>query len=215
MPKITKMEIQKINKERVNIYIDGEYSLSVNGELVYKENLKKGMEIDLEMLQNLASKEEILRCRESALRIIERNYKTESELRNKLKEKNYNNEAIDFSIEFLKEYNYVNDNAYAKAFIRDKSLSKGKEKIRYELLKKGISKEIIEENMLLYMDEEIEHEAALKIGKKKYKLIVRSENDRYKISAKLYRFILSKGYNYDIVKSVVKEIMDENMFTEN
>ena len=34
MPKITKIEIQKNNKDRVNIYLDGEYALAINAELV-------------------------------------------------------------------------------------------------------------------------------------------------------------------------------------
>ena len=215
MPKITKIEVQKRNKERVNIYIDGEYSLAVNAELIYKENLRTNMEIDIEKLQEVAAKEEILRCRSSALRIIERIYKTEKELRDKLKEKNYSDNAIELSVEFLKEYNYLNDDTYAKAYIKEHASSKGSSKIKYELLKKGIDKDIIEANMPLCIDEETERAAALKIGEKKYRTIIKSENDTYKISGKLYRFILSKGYNYDIVKSVVKEIMNDDTFTEN
>ena len=37
---ITKIELGKRNKERVNIYIDNEYAFSISAELVYKENLK-------------------------------------------------------------------------------------------------------------------------------------------------------------------------------
>ena len=37
---ITKIEVRKRNKERVNIYIDEEYAFSISAELVYKENLK-------------------------------------------------------------------------------------------------------------------------------------------------------------------------------
>ena len=215
MPKITKIEVQKRNKERVNIYIDGEYSMAVNAELIYKENLRTDMEINIKKLQEVAAKEEILRCRSSALKVIERSCKTEKELRDKLKEKNYSDNAIELSIQFLKEYNYLNDNTYAKAFIKDHSSSKGSSRIKYELLKKGISKDIIEENMLKCIDEDIERKAALSIGKKKYRSIIKGESDTYKISGKLYRFILSKGYNYDIVKSVVKEIMNDDMFIEN
>ncbi len=215
MPKITKIEVQKRNKERVNIYIDGEYSMAVNAELIYKENLRTDMEINIEKLQKVAAKEEILRCRISALKVIERSCKTEKELRDKLKEKNYSDNAIELSIQFLKEYNYLNDDTYAKAFIKDHSSSKGSSRIKYELLKKGISKDIIEENMLQCIDEDIERKAALSIGKKKYRSIIKGESDTYKISGKLYRFILSKGYNYDIVKSVVKEIMNDDMFIEN
>jgi regulatory protein len=36
MGKITKIEIQKRNKERVNLFLDGEYAFSISAELVYK-----------------------------------------------------------------------------------------------------------------------------------------------------------------------------------
>lgn len=214
MPKITKIEMQKRNKERVNIYIDGEYTLAVNAELVYKENLKTGEEINVEKLQIVAEKEEMLRCKDSALRIIERSYKTEKEIRDKLKDKNYNDKAIDYSIEFLKEYNFLNDNSYVKAYIKDKLSSRGSTKIRYDLMKKGISKDIIEKYLEM-VDSDVERNTALELAKKKYKSIIKSESDSYRINGKLYRFLVSKGYNYDVVKDVVKKVTSSDEIFEN
>ncbi|MBE6070825.1 MAG: recombination regulator RecX [Clostridium butyricum] len=206
MPKITKIEIQKNNKDRVNIYLDEEYALSISAELVYKENLKVKDEVDISKLQVVAEKESMIRCKESALRMIERSYKTEKEIRDKLKQKGYEEKQIDNSIKFLKEYNFLNDSVYAKAFIKDKLNSKGSQKIKYDLMRKGVSKDIIEEN-LMDIDKSEEKEVALNIGKKKYDAIKKKESDNYKASGKLYRFLISRGYSYDIVKDVVKEIM--------
>ncbi len=41
MNKITNIEVQKRNEERVNIYIDNEFAFACYKELVYKEGLKK------------------------------------------------------------------------------------------------------------------------------------------------------------------------------
>ena len=206
MPKITKIEIQKNNKDRVNIYLDGEYALAINAELIYKENLKVKDDVDISKLQEIAEKESYIRCKESAIKIIERSYKTEKEIRDKLKQKGYEEKQINNSIDFLKEYNFINDNTYAKAFIKDKLSSKGSQKIKYDLMKKGIAKDIIEEN-LIKVDKNEEKEVALNVGRKKYESIRRKESDNYKLSGKLYRFLISRGYAYDIVKDVVKEIM--------
>ena len=46
MSKITKIEVGKRNKERVNIYIDYEYAFSINMELVYKFGLKEKQETE-------------------------------------------------------------------------------------------------------------------------------------------------------------------------
>lgn len=203
---ITKIEVQKRNKDRVNVYIDNEYAFSISMELVYKESLKPKMEIDVERLRDIADKEGYLKCKNAALKIIERSYKTEKEVRDKLREKEYTDSQIEKSIEFLKEYNFVNDDNYAKAYINDKLSSRGRQKIKYDLIKKGIDIQIIDEKLSL-IDSDDERNTAVALAEKKYRTIKKSESDEYKLSGKLYRFLISKGYNYDIVKDVVKEVM--------
>jgi regulatory protein len=206
MATITKIEVQKRNKERVNLFLDGEYAFSLSAELVYKEGLKINNEINSEKLKIIAESENFIKCKESALRIIEKTYRAEKEVRDKLKLKGYENISIDKSIEFLKEYNFVNDENYTKAFIRDKLKSMGSQKIRYTLLQKGVSKEIIDEE-LSNLNKENEINIAFNIAKKKLDIIKKKETDNYKISGKLYRYLISKGYAIDVTNDVVKKIM--------
>jgi regulatory protein len=206
MAKITKIEVQKKNKERVNLFLDEEYAFSLSMELVYKEGLKKDQEVDSKRLEILAEEESIIRCKSSALKTIERSWKTEKEVIEKLKEKGYGEKAINKSIEFLKEYNYINDINYTKAYIKDKLNLVGSQKIKYTLLKKGITKEIIEEE-LADSNKDDEQNTAFNLAKKKLEIIRKKESDNYKISGKLYRYLLSKGYDYDITSEVVKKVM--------
>ena len=208
---ITKIEIQKKNKERVNLFLDGEYAFSLSIELVYKEDLNRNDEIDSEKLKVLAEREGAIRCKSSALRIIEKSYKTEKEVRDKLILKGYEDNSINKSIEFLKEYNFINDINYTKIFIREKLKSQGSQKIKYALIQKGISKDNIEEE-LSNLNKENEKNVALNIAKKKLDIIKKKENDNYKISGKLYRYLISKGYEYDVTNEVVKEIMSLDEF---
>ena len=211
MAKITKIEIQKRNKERVNLFLDHEYAFSLSAELVYKEGLKINAEIDSEKLKILAEHESFIRCKESALRIIERSYKTEKEMRDKLRLKEYEDNSINKTIEFLKEYNFINDSNYAKAFISDKLSSAGSQKIKYALTQKGICKEIIDEE-LSKLNKDNEKNTAFNIAKKKFDILKKKENDNYKISGKLYRYLVSKGYGYDVINDVVKEVMSIDDF---
>ena len=208
---ITKIEIQKKNKERVNIYLDEEYAFSISAELVYKENLKVKDEVDIEKLKSVADKESYLRCKNSALKIIERSYKTEKEVIEKLQMKGYEQNHIEASIEFLKEYKFLNDDYYAEAFIKDKLNSKGSQRIKQDLIKKGIPRDKIEEK-LEGIDKIAEKNTARVLANKKLRIIQKSENDTYKISGKLYRFLISKGYTYDVVKEVVKDVMSIDEF---
>lgn len=208
---ITKIEIQKRNKERVNLFLDGEYAFSISTELVYKEGLKTKDEIDSDKLKIIADHESQIRCKNSALRIIEKSCKTEKEVRDKLILKGYEDNSINKSIEFLKEYNFINDSNYTKAFIRDKLKSQGSQKIKYTLIQKGISKENIDEE-LSNLNKESEKSTALNLAKKKFDIIKKKESDNYKISGKLYRYLISKGYEYDVTSEVVKEIMSLDDF---
>ena len=209
MGKITKIEVQKRNKERVNVYIDNVYTFSAYSELIYKENLKVNSEVDEEKLLRIAQKENVSKCKETALRIIERSYKTEKEMQNKLIEKGYDSESVGIAINFLKEYNFINENNYVKMYIKDRISTQGKQKIKYSLIRKGISDDIIEE-FLEDIESEDEKSAAIELAKKKYKSISRTETDRFKLWNKLCRYLVGRGYDYSVSKEVVNEVLDRD-----
>lgn len=210
MGSITEISVQKKNKNRCNIYIDNIFAFGVSNELIYKENLKVGMIIDEEKLKKIAYEENLINCKETALKIIERSYKTKKEMEKRLLEKGYNLEEINETLKFLERYNFINDESYAKAFIKDKTKTQGKQKIKYALKNKGISEEIIEEE-LSNLDMEREKENANVLALKKYNILIKRENDKYKIKEKIIRFLISRGYNYEVAKDAVKEILESIM----
>lgn len=208
---ITKIEIGKRNKERVNIYIDDEFAFSLSAEIVYKENLAPKQVIDVEKLTRLAREDEFMKCKSSALKIVERSYRTEKEIFNKLITKEYSKESINRTIEFLREYNLINDRNYVKMYVKDKLKSQGKNKIKYNLKRKGISDELIIEE-LCKIDDEDSKNGAIILAQKKYNELKRRESDQYKLSQKLYRFLISKGYNYDLASDVMKEVIKKDEY---
>ena len=210
MGSITEISVQKKNKNRCNIYIDNIFAFGVSNELIYKENLKVGMIIDEEKLKKIAYEENLINCKETALKIIERSYKTKKEMEKRLLEKVYNLEEINETLKFLERYNFINDESYTKAFIKDKTKTQGKQKIKYALKNKGVSEEIIEEE-LSNLDMEREKENANILALKKYNVLIKRENDKYKIKEKIIRFLISRGYNYEVAKDAVKEMLESIM----
>ena len=206
---ITKIEEGKRNKERVNIYIDNEYAFSVSKEILYKENLKVDDTVNIEDLREIVKKDNYIKCKNSALRIVERSYKSERELKDKLLLKGYDKDSIEKTMEFLKEYNFLSDNNYTKMYVKDKSKFQGKNRIKFDLYRKGIDEEIIQEE-LSSIDEEDEREVAYNLVLKKYNVISKRESDKYKLSQKLYRYIVSKGYSYDIASYAIKKVLENN-----
>lgn len=207
MGKITKIEVQRRNKERVNVYIDEEYAFPLSAELVYKEGLKIGSIVDEETLNAVAKKDDISKCKNAALKTIERSYKTEKEIVAKLTEKGYEAEAIEKSIEFLREYNFMNDEAYTKMYVKDKIRAQGKNKIKYSLLRKGIDDETISE-VLSGVEDDEERKRAYELASKKHMQLIKRETDKYKIWNKLSMFLVSKGYDYSLAKDVIKSVVE-------
>lgn len=96
-----------------------------------------------------------------------------------------------------------NDRDYVSSYIQGlKNSGKPFNKIRVLkfLLKKGISKDIIDESLSEIEDEDI-YESVLREAEKKIKYI-KGAND-FQRKQKLTTFLLRKGYPYDIVSSVI------------
>ena len=214
MNKITSIEIQKRNQERVNVYVDGEFTFACNYEFVYKENLKQGEGIDLAKIKKILIADEVKKCKATAIRIIERSQKSENEVYKKLLEKGYEEEACASAIAFLKEYSYIDDSKYVGMYIRDRVKSQGQNKIKYDLIRKGISVDIIKLGFEENIDEDAEFIAALNLAKKRYDILAKRETDKYKLSQKLYRFLVTKGYAFDLVSKIVKKVTNDGFEEE-
>lgn len=211
MGRISNIKIQKNNKKRYNIYVDNEYAFSVSEDVLIKESLQKGLDIDDNKLSNIIQEDNFIKCRETAFRIIERSYKSEKELKERLLEKGYNNIEINRTIDYLKEYNFVDNEKLCEMYIKSKIKTQGKKKIKYQLLHKGIDEETIN-NVLDNIDSESEYERekAIEVATKKYNLLIKKEEDIYKIKGKLYAFLAGRGYEYSIIQETISKIINKD-----
>lgn len=210
MPKVTKIEVQKNNKERVNIYVDNKYAFAAFIDTIINEGIVKGLELNSEIINKINCEERIKKCKNDAIKIVEKSYKTEKEVIDKLKSKEYTEKEIDYAINFLKEYKFIDDMSYAKSYIKSKTNNNGKNKIRYALKRKGISDEIINET-LNSINENEELESAMEVGYKKYISIIKRENDKYKIKNKLCAFLVGRGYDFQTAIKAVNKIMEREL----
>lgn len=208
---ITNIELCKKNKERSNIYIDNEFAFAMSNEIIYKFHLKIKSNIDMELMREIIKEDNYIKGKETALKYIERSYKTESEVRKKLLDKEYEEETIDRVIGFLSNYNFINDNEYVERYFREKLKAYGYKYVYNKLIQKGVDKNVIER---VYEDSNKEQEklGAYEVGKNKYKSLVRSEETYLKAYRKLYDFLIRKGYSSSLAKSIVDSICNKEDF---
>lgn len=203
--RITDIESQK-NRDRVNIYIDHKFAFGLTYEISYKYGLEIDKEVDLDFIENVLKAEEQIKTNNSALNLIAYRQRSVKEIYQSLKKKGYEEIYILKTIEYCKAQNYLNDEHFAQSFIKDKqNLNKlGSKRIRYELINKGISNEIIEKT--LQIEPEDEYDIALEMAEKKVNSY--SGQDRNSIYRKLGGFLQRKGYPYDIVTRVLNQVLD-------
>lgn len=202
--KITDIEPQR-KKDRVNIYIDNEFAFGLSLDLKYSYDLKIDMEIDDNFIENVLKEEEARKVINSALNFLSYRQRSEREIAQKLKEKGYEEVYIQRAISYCKEQGFIDDEVFAISFIKDKQNlnNLGQYRIKRELMQKGISENIIE--AVLIEDINLEYERALEIATKKY--LSYKDDDRNKIYRKLGGFLQRKGYSFDIVSKILKELL--------
>ncbi len=211
---ITKIEVQKKNKDRVNVYINDEFAFACSAELVYMHNIVKGKNVDAVYLHEIIEEDNYIKCKSTGLKIIERTYKTEFQITSKLVEKGYDEKAITRTIKFLKQYGFVNDEKFTEMYIKDKIKGCGKNKIKYDLIRKGIDEEKINVN-LASLDSTVEKQSAFKLAEKKYNLIVKNEQDYKKIYKKVSEHLMRKGYSSDIVSETLRNVVNKEIHELN
>lgn len=204
--KITKIERQR-RKNRVNIYVDDDFALGIDEEVMIKYNLKVGMEVDNSFIEDILLAEEENNALNDALNFLSYRQRSEKEVYDSLKRKGYAEENIEKVILSCKDKSYINDKNFAEAFMRDKvNLNKfGPERIKHELRLKGVSRNII--NEVIDFDRSDQYELAKEIADKK--IYSYRNDDKKAIYRKMSGFLQRRGFSYDIISKVVKEILNQ------
>ena len=126
------------------------------------------------------------------------------EVRDKLKTFDIAEEDKTKILDYLLDNRFVNDERYAKAFVRGKVNQSGWgiNKIRFHLIQKGINKDIIDE-ALGQTDKEAYHQRLIDILKTKAKTIKAASY--FEKKRKLAAYAMQKGFEGSLVWEVVKE----------
>lgn len=151
--------------------------------------------------------------REYALSLLEYADRTERQLRQKLEEKEYPADEIEETLLFLKEYHYLDDEAYAGRYVCAASAKKSKRQIRAALEQKGVARELIEAALREQpVDEEGQICALLR--KKGYDPGERMAPEQYR---RMLSFLARRGFSYDSIRKVMDDMKEEDFgdFGEN
>jgi regulatory protein len=206
--KITR--VVKKDSRNVSIHLDNDDIIFINYEIFLKSGLRKNDDISEDQIDSLIKENRRFAVKQRAFRYLGRRLLSENELRVKLKLKGYDENIIDEIIDELKKKQYLNDLEFARSFSSENIKIKfwGKNKIKAELVKRGIKNEIISEVLLEKFPEGNDLQNAVEIAGKKYKLLLHRHLDQKKIKEKLYSFLFSKGYDYEVSREAVEKLIN-------
>jgi regulatory protein len=206
---VTKIEYQKRDPSRVNIYIDNHFYCGISINTLASEALYEGKEINQETLDGLVERELVSRFLTRVSEYLSRTPKTEFQVRKYLKDLKFKKkgswfsedisinweEMFDLIVSKLKEYKYVDDERFARTFVESRLRSKprGKTVLIGELLAKGVDKEIAQQ----VCNEEVtdEYELLKSTYEKKYKGKKFDSKD-----SKMVSFLLRKGFSWELIE---------------
>jgi regulatory protein len=201
---ITKIEKQKRQPHRYNVFINGEYTFSVHEDLMIKYRLLKGTTIDREDLEQLLGEEERQKAYLTAIRFLSVRSRSVKEVTARLKRDGHEPELIDSVISRLTSEQLLNDAAFAEltAVERLHVQKKGRLWIRQELKQKGVLDRHIRET-IDGIDPETELSEARAIAEKRWRQTSGEPADRKR---KLIAFLLRRGYPSGTVHQVLRQL---------
>ncbi len=190
----------KIKTKKSNNYIielSNGKSLEIPIDIILKYNLEKHMLITEDICNKLNQEINLIKCKEIAYKFATYKPRSIKQIRDKLIENNFKENEILLTFEFLKKYNLIDDFDYSRKFILNYILTKrvGQRKIEYELLLKGISKEIVNKAInKFYPNNKVKEFIILEIKKKKNQILRKEKEKQY---IYIYNYLSNKGFYID------------------
>ena len=193
------MAVTPFDKRRSKVLISEDFAFVLyNGE-IRRYHIEEGAELTEERYRQILDEVLRKRARERAIYLLKEKDRTEAELTKKLREVFYPEEVIREVLELFKARHYIDDEEYGRRYLDNHSQKKSRRRLQYDLQRKGLDRDQIEELL-----EEIEVPEADQIRELLQK---KGETDQ-KEKGKLMMALARKGFAYEAIRSVMGEWLD-------
>ena len=200
---ITKLEIQHKRKDRCSVYLDGEFAFGISVDLLVQFGLTRGKALTSGQIEEIQYEGKKRNAKERAVRFLSFRDRSEKELRDKLKDLQFESGIIDWVIDEMKRMNLIDDERFAMTLARHKIMTKpmGEYLLRRELKAKGVPDAIIQ----TAVDKTYKNHDPMDLASqlavrqmKKYRHI-----DPIKAKKRVSDFLLRRGFGWDIIHDVL------------
>ncbi len=212
--KVTAISVQKRDKDRVNVSVNGKYRLSLDVFQLVDLEIKIGKEYTEEELVALEEESQFGKLYMRALEYCLMRPHSQRELKDYLYRKTRDTRTKEGSVRKgvsvaltervfnrLQIKGYIDDEKFAVYWIENRNLRKGssKRKLSAELGAKGVDRTIIERFL-----NETERDDATELQK-----IIEKKRSRYEDEQKFMSYLARQGFSYDDIKTALQRRDDE------
>jgi regulatory protein len=203
MKKITALEVQKRNPNRVNIHLDGEFAFGL--ARIVAAWLRVGQELSEEKIEQLQAEDARERAFQQAMLFLSYRARSESEIRQNLRKHEIPEPVIEQTLDRLRQDGLANDDQFARAWVENRSTFRPRSRrlMAMELRQKGLNDEAVSSAIADVDDEALDYEAAQK------KVARYKDLEWTDFRKKLSDFLARRGFSYSVVAPVVARIWSE------
>lgn len=188
-------------KEKVQVSFDCAQDLILYQSEVRRLGLHGQMEVSKELYEKIYYDIVGKRAVKRAMHLLEKMDRTQEQLQKKLSESGYPQELVEEAIAYVKSYHYIDDERYAKTYVRLNQEKKSAGRMKMDLLAKGVAQEVVARAL----EEENETEPETLIKKLMEKKKFDPASAAPKETAKMYQFLLRRGFSGTEIMHVLKE----------
>jgi regulatory protein len=203
--KITALKVQARNKQRVNVYLDGEFAFGLAA--IEAARLKIGQSLSEADLARLRAADEVEQTYERALQYLSYRPRSEAEIRRRLSRKTENPAALDEALARLRRAGLVDDKAFGQLWVENRAQFRPRSRrmLKAELRQKGLSAEQAEAALAAVPggDGEAAYQAATgRAGR--LRALPRQEFFR-----RMQGFLGRRGFDYETIRETVERVWRE------
>jgi regulatory protein len=205
MSKITRLSAGKSRQKRVNIFLDGKFTLSLLAEVAIKEGLHVGQELPAGQVETLTRSDRLQRCLNAAIRYLGYRPRSESEMRQRLQQHGFDIDCTEKALAQLKQQGLVDDSAFARFWKENRESFSPRSQwlTRQELQRKGLDGSIIEQIVGEVDDSDSAYRAALSKARRL------SPSEYQDFRRRLGEHLRRRGFGYDVIKDTVERVWKE------
>jgi regulatory protein len=206
--RITLLQPQTNNPERINVYVDGHFLLGMHVSIVHQLALELDQELSPAQLEQLRDEEALQLAVDRALNYLSFRPRSRQEIKRYLRRKETPPALVEAVLARLDALELLNDRDFASFWIetREQFSPRGTRALKNELYMKGVEREIVDE----LVGEEQDEERAKRAGHKKAVSLLHSPDiDFATFRTRLGGFLQRRGFGYEVATRTVKALWKE------